>query len=99
MASGNHVYKGICALLPVAPTKSNRVIIVISEGLKLFVFANTSEKLVLPIFDMIQNMAIKKPRSPIRFMINALLAALLYSVFLNQYPISKYEQRPTPSQP
>ena len=28
IASGNHVYKGICADLPVAPIKSNKVIIV-----------------------------------------------------------------------
>src|SRR5678816_944145 len=41
MASGSQVYSGICALLPVAPTKSNKVIIVISEELKLFVLANT----------------------------------------------------------
>ena len=52
MASGNHVYSGICALLPVAPTKSNKVMIVISEGLKLFVLPNTSEKFVVPIFEM-----------------------------------------------
>ncbi|EKD42741.1 MAG: hypothetical protein ACD_73C00037G0001 [uncultured bacterium] len=28
MASGNHIYKGICADLPVAPTKSAKPIIV-----------------------------------------------------------------------
>src|SRR6266705_7132081 len=84
IASGNQVYRGICALFPVAPTNNNKVMAVISPDVKLEAFANTSEKLVFPIFEMIQNIAIKKPRSPILFITNALLAALLYSVFLNQ---------------
>src|ERR1044072_1509268 len=84
MASGNQVYSGICALFPVAPTNNSKVMAVISPLLKLDAFANTSEKLAFPIFEMIQNMAIKKPRSPILFITNALVAALLYSVFLNQ---------------
>src|SRR5437667_10900780 len=99
MASGNQVYNGICALLPVAPTNKSKVMVVISPGVNLAVSEKTSEKFAFPIFEIIQKMAIKKPRSPIRFITNALLAALLYSVFLNQYPISKYEHRPTPSQP
>src|SRR6266480_2375008 len=89
MASGNQVYSGICALFPVAPKNSNSVITVISPGVNLDVLANTSEKSAFPIFETIQNIAIKKPRSPILFMTNALLAALSYAVFLNQYPISK----------
>src|SRR5215475_13592043 len=83
MASGNQVYSGICALFPVAPRNNNKVITVISPGVKLYVFENTSEKVVLPVFAMIQNIAIKKPRSPIRFITKALLASLSYSMFLN----------------
>ena len=41
MASGNQVYKGICALLPVAPTKSSMVIPVISVTVNLFTFSKT----------------------------------------------------------
>ena len=37
--------------------------------------------------------------SPIRVVMNAFLAAFAFSVFSNQKPISRYEQRPTPSQP
>src|SRR5438105_14287530 len=81
MAYGNHGYNGICARFPVAPRKSKRVIAVISPGLNLSGSANTSEKFVLPTLEMIQNMAIRKPRSPMRFIIKALFAALLYSVF------------------
>ena len=43
IASGNQVYKGIWALLPMAPTNSNRVIAVISKELNWAVCANTSE--------------------------------------------------------
>src|SRR6187431_1426559 len=77
IASGNHVYNGICALLPVAPTNNNKVIAVIS------VFDNafndfseiTSVKDAVPVLLMSQKIAIRNPKSPIRFMINALLAA------------------------
>ena len=49
--------------------------------------------------DVNKNNTKQKPRSPIRFITKAFLAALLYAVFLYQKPISRYEQRPTPSQP
>ena len=41
----------------------------------------------------------KEPKSPIRFITKAFLAAALYSSFENQNPISKNEQSPTPSHP
>jgi hypothetical protein len=40
-----------------------------------------------------------KPQSPIRFMTNAFFAANAGSGRSNQKPMSRYEQRPTPSQP
>ena len=42
IASGNHVYKGICALLPAAPINSNIVIAVISKFDRVPTLANTS---------------------------------------------------------
>src|SRR3990170_2491174 len=84
IASGSQVYKGICALLPVAPINSNKVITVISVLPSLDTLANTSLYATVPNRLINQKIAIRKARSPIRFMINALLAALLYSVFLNQ---------------
>ena len=47
----------------------------------------------------IKNIPIPKPKSPILFTINALIAALLAEFFLCQNPISRYEHKPTPSQP
>src|ERR1044072_8951356 len=89
MASGSQVYKGICALLPQAPTNNKMVMPVISVGVNLLYRSNTPVPsavvyVTVPSFEISQKMAIKKPRSPIRFMIKAFLAALLYSVFLNQ---------------
>ncbi len=86
MASGNHVYNGICALFPVAPIKSKIVIAVMSveENLSKDACEKTSAKETDPTVANIQNIAIRKARSPIRFITNAFLAAKLYSVFLNQ---------------
>ena len=38
-------------------------------------------------------------KSPMRLTTNAFLPASLADFFVNQKPISRYEQRPTPSQP
>ena len=40
-----------------------------------------------------------KPKSPTLLTTKALIAAAFAVSFLNQKPIKKYEQRPTPSQP
>ena len=42
---------------------------------------------------------IKKPKSPTRLTIKALIAAEFADFFLNQNPISRYDARPTPSHP
>src|SRR6187200_2167443 len=89
IASGNHVYKGICALLPVAPTNNKSVMMIRSFLSRAGAFANTSVKVTDPTFEMIQNNAIRKARSPIRFMIKAFFAAFVKSLFLNQYPINR----------
>ncbi len=39
------------------------------------------------------------PKSPMRLTTNAFLPASAADCFLNQKPISRYEQSPTPSQP
>src|SRR5688572_5054018 len=84
IASGSHVYNGIWALFPVAPTNNNSVIPVNTVVVAVGAAANTSAKLTEPNWAIIQNTASRKPTSPIRFMMKAFLAALLYSVFLNQ---------------
>ena len=40
-----------------------------------------------------------KPKSPMRLTMNAFLPASAADGFVNQKPISRYEQSPTPSQP
>jgi hypothetical protein len=40
-----------------------------------------------------------KPKSPMRLTMNAFLPASAADFFLNQKPMSRYEQRPTPSHP
>ncbi|MNF02716.1 hypothetical protein D3C80_2019080 [compost metagenome] len=40
-----------------------------------------------------------KPKSPTRLTMNAFMAAAEADGFLNQKPMSRYEARPTPSQP
>jgi hypothetical protein len=40
-----------------------------------------------------------KPKSPTRLTMNAFIAAALAEGFLYQKPISRYDARPTPSQP
>ena len=46
-----------------------------------------------------KNIAIMKPKSPTRLVTNAFTDALDARVRSNQKPTSRYEQRPTPSQP
>ena len=46
-----------------------------------------------------RNMPSRKPASPMRLTMNAFLPAAAFSGSSNQNPISRYEARPTPSQP
>src|SRR3954468_22389401 len=64
IASGSQVYKGICALLPVAPTNNSMVIPVISTGVNLLYNSNTPAPsgvvyVTVPSLAMIQKMAIR----------------------------------------
>ncbi|MND04745.1 hypothetical protein D3C83_251580 [compost metagenome] len=54
---------------------------------------------IVPKFANIRNIATRNPKSPIRFTMNAFLPASAFALSLNQNPISRYEQSPTPSQP
>src|SRR5438132_687380 len=54
IASGSHVYKGICALLPIAPTKSNNVmpvnVAVLTEELIIPLLKRSSKETVPKAF-------------------------------------------------
>ena len=102
MASGSQVYSGICALLPAQPRNRKRQITVTSTepmanapGAAAF----TETKSSFPRFANSMNIATRKPKSPMRFTMNAFLPASALAFSLNQKPMSRYEQSPTPSHP
>ncbi len=106
MASGSQMYRGIWADLPVAPRNSSRPMAVAtgaSRGAWCCMVAkeNTPSpgarcgSSVAPI----RNMPSRKPKSPMRLTTNAFLPAAALASLSNQKLISRYEQRPTPSQP
>ena len=79
MASGSQVYSGICALLPIAPTKSSRqmseIMPLLGRALPLRTAAKMPEKSAVPKWLNNKKTAKSKPKSPMRFIINALRAA------------------------
>ena len=99
MASGSHTCSGNWALLPTAPVNSSRQIHssvpepIISASLK------TPVNCSVPVVTKIRNMPSVKPKSPTRLTRNAFLPAWLAVFLRNQKAMSRYEHRPTPSQP
>src|SRR5665647_2953720 len=83
IASGSHVYNGSCALLPIAPAKSKRVVPTHVEELDEIELVipvcglNRSVNAPVPKAFIIQKIPNKDPRSAIRFIMNAFFAALL----------------------
>ena len=80
MASGSQTYSGICADLPVAPTSSSRQMAVIQPALGLdrhvlHLARTRCRNRASRNASTIRNMASEKPKSPMRFTMNALLPA------------------------
>ena len=100
IASGSQTCSGTCADFPMAPANSSSAIAVavpfaiVSPGAP-----RTASKSSVPNLDTINARPISIAVSPIRVVTNAFFAAVAFSVFSNQKPISRNEQRPTPSQP
>ena len=103
IASGSQTYRGICADLPVAPTSISRPIAVSNPADASTGYAETALNTVsycrLPKCLMSRKSAIRKPKSPTRFVMKAFLPAFAAEFFRNQNPISRYDARPTPSHP
>ena len=92
IASGSQVYSGICADLPVQPRKRKSVITVTVRPPATSAFGacvNTAPKSSEPVDQKIMNMATMNPKSPMRFMMNALRPAFAFCSSVNQKPISK----------
>ena len=99
IASGNHACSGTWPDLPQAPSSSRSVIAVIVAGESWSRFANTSVYWVVPSSANMMKIASARPTSPTRFIRNAFLAAVAADGRFVYQPISRYEARPTPSQP
>ncbi len=104
IASGSQTYSGIWALLPVAPMKSKRAMVertpncAVSIGM-VAARSATFLKSNVPNVLKTRKTPRMKPQSPTRFVMNAFFPASAALFFSYQYPINKYEHRPTPSQP
>ena len=99
MASSSQACSGTWADLPQAASSSSRpsAVIVLSEASAEA--AETPAKAVVPNVTNISAMARLIPMSPTRLITNAFLAAAAAVGLYCQKPISRYDARPTPSQP
>ena len=99
MASGSQTCSGNWALLPTAPTNSSRAIQVMTPWLTCGARAKTWPNCSEPNVVKMRNRPSVKPQSPTRFTRKAFLPACDADFLWNQNEISRYEHRPTPSQP
>src|SRR5664279_6043141 len=99
MASPSQDCSGTCADLPHAARSSSSPMTVIVVLLAPEAPAATPAMDTVPKVANITMMASDSPTSPIRLTTKAFLAAVAYSGLWFQNPISRYDARPTPSQP
>ncbi len=99
IASGNHACSGNWPDLPAAPSSSSRpstsTVVAVSAPTPL----NTSSYWVVPSVANMMKMPMARPASPTRFIRNAFLPAVAALGRPYQKEISRYDARPTPSQP
>src|ERR1700727_2389092 len=99
IASSSQDCSGTWADLPHAPSRSSNPRAVATPDPPDLAAPNTPEKETVPNSANISMIASDSPTSPTRLAMKAFLAATA-AEFLNcQNPISRYEARPTPSQP
>ena len=99
IASSSQDCSGTWADLPQAPSSSSRPMMVASAGLTAGMPSLTVTKADEPKVASISMIAMDMPRSPTRLTTKAFLAAVAAVGLCCQKPISRYEARPTPSQP
>lgn len=99
MASGNQVCKPTWADLPTAPIKKNTQITSrMSEGKYGASALITPKSMEWKVIN-VRLMPVNRNRSPTLLIRKALVAAFPAWARVYQKPISRYEHRPTPSQP
>src|SRR5512133_1461610 len=99
MASKSHDCNGTCADLPQAASNSSspkiNAVVLLALGMPLL----TSTKADDPNVASISMTASDMPMSPTRLTTNAFFAAVAATGLCCQKPMSRYDARPTPSQP
>src|SRR6476646_5089274 len=99
MASRSQDCSGTCADLPQAASSRSRPIhVIVLLGADDEASA-TPAIVTVPNVANITMIAMDSPTSPTRLTMNAFLAAVAYSGRWFQKPMSRYDARPTPSQP
>src|SRR5665648_201616 len=99
IASPSQLCSGNCADLLQAPSSNSRPIAVSVPLLAPATPASTPAKLTVPNVANMSMIATDMPKSPTRLATNALLAAAALAGTWFQKPMSRYDARPTPSQP
>ena len=99
MASGSHTCSGSWADLPTDPANSSKAMIVAVPFGRPRAAWNTVSKSSEWNLSQMKTIPMRKAESPIRVVTKAFLAASAAALRSNQNPISRYEHRPTPSQP
>ncbi len=99
IASSSHDCSGTWADLPQAPSSSSRPIASTTPWLAAGTALKTPVNVTVPNWANISMMASDRPTSPTLFAMNAFFAATAAAGLYCQKPISRYEARPTPSQP
>src|SRR5690242_4014494 len=99
IASGSQACSGNWPDLPHAPSNNSRHMARVVPLDSLSTPAKTPEKLTVPRVANIRKIAITNAASPTRFIRNAFLPAVAADGRVYQNAISRYEARPTPSQP
>ena len=89
IASGSQTWSGNCALLPTAPAKSSRAMIVTCHSGRPPMPSKTSVKERVPSRVQIIMIPSPNPKSPTRLTTNAFLAAPAAEGFLYQKPMSR----------
>ena len=103
MASGSHTWSGNCADLPIVPPKSRIAAPATSALDNSWLFTSSLIAVMLDVVNPVAKINAKMPNmngtSPIRVVMNALIAASEFCFSSYQCPISRYEHTPMTSHP
>ena len=99
IASPSHDCSGTCADLPHAASSNSSPMAVKTPSPAVGDASNTPANEMVPKLANITIIAMARPTSPTRLTTKAFLAAVAADGLYDQNPMSRYDARPTPSQP